>query len=397
MNVVVAHHRWGYGGGVTVFYYTIKALVDAGYNVTVSTVDRPDFRSYEDTVGEPFPRSVKVKNALPIDIKMFTVYKGLFSWREITRGSYDAAVSTHGYPMLWGEARMPLVYYMHFPIVLMNDVSWNPGFSRYTLKSPIKHGLKESLTSLLLWLYIKPYVLLSKRLYRKLLEAPDKFLVNSSFTLEALKHTLKMYACCDDVLERTEILYPPVPRVEQMLSARGAGREPCVLTIGRFSSEKNYELAVEVARILKDVRFYIIGGVYGGASRSYYERIRKLAPQNMSVEANVTNERKMELLSKCTVYLHTMAGEHFGIAPVEAMAAGATPIVSTFGGAWTDVCMSDEYCYGFSENRPEEVARAVAEALEKPRVAPPEHVRRFSPEAFAKGIVRAVEEVTKLS
>lgn len=395
MRAAVIHHRWGYGGGVVVFYYTIKALVDAGYDVTVSTVDKPDFRSYEDVVGEPFPKEVTVKSALPIDFRMFTVYKGLFSWAELSRGSYDVAIATHGYPMLSQNVRVPLLYYMHFPIVLMNDVSWNPGFSRYTLKSPMKHGARESIMSLLLWLYIKPYVLLSRRLYRKLLDVPRKILVNSTFTLEALKHTLKMYDCCEDVLKRTEILYPPVPRVEEILAIRSSSRDPCVLTIGRFSSEKNYELAVEVAKIMIDTEFYIIGGTYGSASRSYYEKIRRLAPSNMRVEANVTNERKMELLSRCSTYLHTMAGEHFGIAPVEAIAAGATPVIHTFGGAWTDVCKGGEYCYGFSESRPEEVASAVREAIEKPKTAPADHVRSFSPEKFMKGIVLAVEEVAR--
>jgi hypothetical protein len=40
-GALVVHHRWGYGGGETVFYYTIKALAGAGFDVTISTVDPP--------------------------------------------------------------------------------------------------------------------------------------------------------------------------------------------------------------------------------------------------------------------------------------------------------------------------------------------------------------------
>ncbi|MEM1861245.1 MAG: hypothetical protein QXD28_03385, partial [Acidilobaceae archaeon] len=69
VRVLVAHHRWGYGGSETVFYYTVKALADAGYDVTVSTVDAPDFKSYEDIVGESFPSSVMLVRAIPFDIK----------------------------------------------------------------------------------------------------------------------------------------------------------------------------------------------------------------------------------------------------------------------------------------------------------------------------------------
>jgi len=53
-KALIVHHRWGYGGGVTVFYYTIKALHDAGCDVTISTVDPPDFKSYIDIVGDAF-------------------------------------------------------------------------------------------------------------------------------------------------------------------------------------------------------------------------------------------------------------------------------------------------------------------------------------------------------
>ena len=43
-------------------------------------------------------------------------------------------------------------------------------------------------------------------------------------------------------------------------------------------------------------------------------------------------EKKIELLKKAKIYLHTMVGEHFGISIVEAMALGCLPIVHNSGG-----------------------------------------------------------------
>lgn len=393
MRVLVIHHRWGYGGGVTVFYYTIKALVDAGFDVTISTVDSPDPRSYMDIVGEPLPSSVRFAKALDINVRMFTLYKGFFSLRQAYRGDYDVIVVTHGYPFFLGDGELPpLVYYMHFPYVLSLDPRWDPESSRYVLRGP-SSSFSRFLFSIPLWLYSRPYVVLSRILYKSLLSVTKRILVNSSYTLRALKYTLTLYNCCYDILGRTSILYPPLPRAHEYISARGGSRLPCVITIGRFSSEKNYELVLEVARILDDILFVIAGGVYGRASRAYYEKIKREATPNVRVLANIPHSLKLKLLSKCTVYLHTMVGEHFGIAPLEALAAGMTPVVPRRSGTWTDVCLDGEYCYGFNSLDPREVAEMVREALEKPRVAPLEHIEKFTPERFEKGIVEVVEDV----
>lgn len=392
VRVLVAHHRWGYGGGETVFYYTVKALADAGYDVTVSTVDAPDFKSYEDIVGESFPSNVMLVRAIPFDIKIFTIYKGLLSWIEAYRGSYDIIVVTHGYPLKLTGLKAPVVYYMHFPAILTVDTKWNYEFSRYMLKSPSRYGFREFLESIPFWLYIKPYTFISSRLYRYLLEVPWRILVNSTYTLKALKYTLGMYRCCYDVISKTEIVYPPLPRLEELTSLRGGAREPCVVTIGRFSSEKRYELVLETARILRDIEFYIAGGVYGRASRSYYNKIKRHAPSNVIVKANIPHDEKLSLLSNCTVYLHTMIGEHFGIAPLEALATGATPVVHTLSGTWTDICLENNYCYGYKKTNPEEIARIVEEAINKPKQAPIEHIEKYSPEKFMRTILRIVEE-----
>ncbi|MEM0340965.1 MAG: glycosyltransferase family 4 protein [Acidilobaceae archaeon] len=398
MRVLVVNQRWGYGGGQTVFYYTIKALTDAGFKVVVSTSERPDPQAYEELVGEPLPPNVELKHP-SLNVRAFAIYKGILSWLEAYRGDYDVVVATAGFPPSAKRLKAPVVYYMHFPLVLMLDEKWNPGVhNRYSLKSPLSYGIRGFLESLVLWLYVKPYSLLARRCFKELLLKSHKILVNSTFTLRALEYALNnVYKCCNEVLEKTSILYPPLPRMSELLSARNRSKELCVTTLGRFSSEKNYELVLEVAKILKDVRFYIIGGVYGMASRAYYEKIKKRAPSNVIVEANVDNQRKVEILSSCSTYLHAAAGEQFGIAPLEAMVAGATLVVHTFSGTWTDVCLEGKYCYGFNNQEPLEISEKVKEALEKPKTAPLEHIEKFSPHVFMKGVVKAVEEVVHFS
>ena len=398
-KALVVHHRWGYGGGEAVFYYTIKALADAGFDVTISTVDPPDPRSYLDAVGEPLPSSAKFVRALNVDVRMLTIYKALMSWRYAYKGSFDVVVVTHGYPYILGDnVRAPVVYYMHFPAVLIADRFWNPEVAKYELRGPLSSGFKSFIASIPWWLYFQPYGLLAGRLYRRLVESISRILVNSTYTLKAFKYSLLRYANLElgdieEHLSRTRILHPPLPRAWELLKLHGNLRLPCVASIGRFSSEKRYDLVLEVARLMPEVTFIIAGGVYGRASRAYYQWVRSKAPGNVVVKANIPAHVKNLILSKCTVYLHTMVGEHFGISPLEALAAGMTPVVPEKSGTWTDVCNSGEYCYGYRSPEPKEIAEAVEKALEKPLRAPREHDERFSPERFIKNMVAVVEEV----
>jgi len=400
MRVLVTHHRWGYGGGEAVFYYTVKALASAGFEIVMSTIDSPDFKSYIDVVGEPLRGNVTFVKALSVNTKMLTLYKPLVSLKCANLKSFDAIIVTHGYPFIFfNKIEAPIIYYMHFPSVLKADILWNPELSKYELKSPSKSGLREFLNSIPWWLYFQPYKLVLFRLYEPLVRVFSRILVNSSYTLRAFKYSLLRYTKLSlgevrEVLSRTRILYPPLPRAGELLELRGSSRVPCVATIGRFSSEKRYDVVLEVARLMPDTLFIVAGGVYGRASRAYYEWVKSRAPGNVRVLANIPSSVKHMILSKCTAYLHTMPGEHFGIAPLEAAAAGMTPVVHTRSGTWTDVCREGEYCYSYITLNPREVAEAVERALEKPRIAPVEHVDRFSPERFMKEIVRIVEEVT---
>ncbi|MEM1617932.1 MAG: glycosyltransferase, partial [Desulfurococcaceae archaeon] len=48
-------------------------------------------------------------------------------------------------------------------------------------------------------------------------------------------------------------------------------------------------------------------------------------------------------------YVHPQYQEHFGIAVVEAMSAGAVPIVYRDGGAWVDVVSNISHELGYTE------------------------------------------------
>ncbi len=139
-----------------------------------------------------------------------------------------------------------------------------------------------------------------------------------------------------------EVLPPPVT-----LQARGEKR-PMILSVGRFfdaesgHSKKQLELVQSFHRMcergLEGWELHLVGGC-SPRDRAYLERVRFAAGDApVELHVNATGAELRELYGAASVYWHA-AGfgedpdrspdrfEHFGITTVEAMSAGAVPIV----------------------------------------------------------------------
>ena len=146
----------------------------------------------------------------------------------------------------------------------------------------------------------------------------------------------------------TDVLYPPV-----RASVRPGDKAPLILVLGRFfdpsfgHSKKQHELlatfrALHKAGRIPGWRMAIVGGC-DAANREYTLEVKRSA-RGLPVEVHVNAAGSVveRLLGEASIYWHG-AGlgedaehhperfEHFGISVVEAMAAGAVPLV--FGAA----------------------------------------------------------------
>lgn len=170
----------------------------------------------------------------------------------------------------------------------------------------------------------------------------------------------------------TDIIYPPVD-----VEVSPLPKQPLVLSVGRFSTLAHTKKQLEMMGAFRELHARLPGWRYasvGGLNtreenHAYFERVRAAASGCPAVvAANVAGARVKELFAKAKIFWHATGlgedpnvhpelSEHFGIATVEAMAAGCVPVVINRGGQ-TDIVRHGET--GFLWNTLEELQEYTA-------------------------------------
>ena len=185
-------------------------------------------------------------------------------------------------------------------------------------------------------------------------------------------------------------VYPPVDvgRFAALGAGEGAARERRTATVARFSPEKNLDAAVRIMRQAGG-RYDIVGNARGPPQVRELERVRQAASEQMRLHTNVGQGVLEGIVGGARAYLQT-SEETFGIAVVEAIAAGCVPVVPD-NSAHPETVPFRELRYGTEE----EAARIVRGALDgrHDRLLPAlrDHVQRFSEEAFQEAMLGIIE------
>ena len=265
-----------------------------------------------------------------------------------------------------------------------------------------------------------PYRLLTRRLFPRLGEAIeringaggrddlasyDRIVANSHFTAAWLRRWWDL-PC--------EVVHPPVEAMDTPSSM--ASKRPEILSVGRFfvgGHGKNHRMMLETfARMIR--REGLTGwtlrliGASGAApaDRVYLAGLRSLASTlPVQIETDVDITRIREAYRRASIYWHAAgfgrnekrspeALEHFGIAPVEAMSAGAVPVVFDGGGVRETVEDGKSGYLWRSASRLREISwRLIRDASLRNRAATAAAARskQFSPERFRKDFTGMVE------
>ncbi|CUR57549.1 putative Glycosyltransferase, group 1 family protein [metagenome] len=180
--------------------------------------------------------------------------------------------------------------------------------------------------------------------HRSFIDTYDLVTANSGFTGEKVAERWGVVA---------ETLYPPCDLATGTDSARR--RDRIILAVGRFQGRgegvphKNQHVMIDAFSEMEDLiaggwELHLVGAAHGDEAQAYLNEVRTRADGlPVVIHPNASQHELADLQRRASLYWHAQgydtdvrtrpeAQEHFGISTVEAMAAGAIPLVYATAG-----------------------------------------------------------------
>jgi glycosyltransferase involved in cell wall biosynthesis len=300
-----------YGGGERVCHHIIKALVAHGQQVELLAFDFNQDK-YAEFMGEKLPRNVVVhmlgkretveaKPPLSVYKRRQKIVKLLNTYK--TTAEYDYTFSTQTLSAfettLFQKAKKNIAY-VHFPEIPYDYEHSRRGKRMY------------------LWLY--------KKLLERRIKELDLLFCNSNYTKSMIEKYWSKYGISNPI-----IAYPPVE--DAFWSNKPfSKRTNRVLYVARFIPGKRHEILKQLATSFPNLEF-VSAGLLRNTEERWFENFSKDLPPNYKLKPNLNEADLVSLFQDSTIYCHLMEGEHFGIAPMEALASGCATLTHNSGGS----------------------------------------------------------------
>lgn len=381
MRVAVVHPSLNRAGGAErVCLATVRALTLAGHTVSLATIERTDWHFLEERFG-----------GLVRPFKEHYILGGLSSMGGFSQAAFTLSCYLPLLIMLRAMNEFSLILNTYGDLVqCVADLSYiNALPFRLAYRYP-NSGFSSSL----------PWRLAAQG-YGFFLKAWNGFparkalVVNSQFMRDVVRAHLGREAV---------VVYPPVDVELFKRAGERMEREDLVVTVSRLRPGKRLDLIPRIARLVKKADFKIVAledKASGNAAILLRKAIKTLGLKDrVDLLVNQPSWKLAEVLASAKLYLHTQPLEAFGIAIVEAMAAGCVPVVPRSGGPWLDILASKEGAYGFSYRSFAEAARRINVLLEDKRLwekvsrIARERALAFDRSIFERRIVALLEDIS---
>ena len=181
-------------------------------------------------------------------------------------------------------------------------------------------------------------------------------------------------------------VYPPVDLC-RYLPLRSAAKGRRVATIARFAPEKNLEGAARIMAAAGE-RWDMAGNAAYPYQLDYHRKISGEAPARARILLNPAPGQLDSVLGGARVYLHA-SKETFGMAVVEAIAAGCVPVVPD-NSAHPETVPYDELRYSSEKEAADKVQAALDGRYDGLLAGLQGHVRRFSEGAFQEKMLEII-------
>ena len=225
---------------------------------------------------------------------------------------------------------------------------------------------------------VKPFISWLKRWERRAADRVDAFVAISR---EVQARVQRLYD------SQSAIIYPPVDTDRFMLASNGHTQD-YYLIVSRLIPYKRIDLAVRAFNQL-GLPLWIAGD---GRDR---ESLEAIAGPSVRFLGRVPDEELADLMAGCRAFVFPGL-EDFGIAPVQAMAAGR-PVIAFEGGGATDYVLEGVTGAFFREQTPEALTEAVR-TFDATSVDPPvirAHAQKFDTGVFKTQLWAFVQEALR--
>ena len=343
-KIAICHHTLGaMGGGERVGATLIEALNEAGVCPDVYSIAPIPKEYFSSFYGKNL--YYRLVSAFPFRVKVLGIYQRVLSSSLSFRlTGYDVVVNTTGvYTPMFANLLKRYILYIYNPIVMMKNQKYVP--------KPLSIAKYEK--SLFWKLYYIPYKTILSHSVRNV---KAELLAVSRFT----KWRLKKYAGM-----RSKVIYPPVD-IKTFSTVFDNTNRDGVISIGRFTPEKEQLKQLEIAKRLPSMTFRICGS----AKTPYYwhwykhveSKVEEMQLKNVELYPNIPLKNLISLIGNSKIFIHAMLYEDFGLTTCEAIAGGCIPCVIDSGGQKESVPLKDLRFHNI-----EEAVKIIVKADKMPR------------------------------
>ena len=410
------------GGAERLSLVTMKALLEMGVDFDLTTLKTPNITKLENTYG---------KNLVSVleDVKQINIINIL---EELARQqqendedyNYNITINTNGDAAPYYQrsfSKQTAITYCHFPSTKYHIESRNIEYLKTDLgmtaeedanvfldndnnnnnhEDIVAYNLQEYQTRLQFSNEVR-----RKRTKQECFELIEygylnlmrnsTVVTNSEFSRRAIANAFG--------LENTHVLSPPID-IETFqnvaLIANGRNeRSHTVVVISRIAPHKQIENAIKLAKILKDKKIgnkiKIVGNLYEYFF-DYYSELKQMVvdlglADCIQFEINASLDTLIHIIRESRVYFHPMIGDHFGMAVVEAMAAGLIPVVPNKGGPSEFV--PQRYQFANLEQAAEIIAHVLNDFSKTEQIKIRDETGKFSNSHYIDGFQRLINEL----